>query len=190
MKTSTNILTMFILIFIMTSCKKEADISQAIQPVVSSEYIEFTIDGRRYSIVGSGTENTINADGAAVLTDFGFQKGLVFRFVKMNPLEMVGFSVYDYNYPMASQYTISGNPNHSPLYNPSEFGFVMEDSRQYIMSLSTTGAFEFTSIDSVAGAAVEGSFFLNNLQLTDKDGNTLSTGHSLTNGKFRVIIQG
>jgi len=189
MKTLSHFMVFFILLFVSASCQKEDATSPAIPPIVNGEYIEFRIDGHQYKITGSAAGGTVNADAAAMLFDSGFQKGLVFRFVNMDPLQMVGFTVYDLTFPMGNQYTISADPYQTNPYNPSEFGFIMEDERQYIFSLATTGSFEFTSIDSVVGGIVEGIMQLTNLDLTDENGDVISSGHTLTNGKFRVIIQ-
>ncbi len=190
MRTFKIISLALIILSTITGCTKETEITNpASQPTSNGEYIEFTISGQQYSFTSSGSGNTLLADASAHLVDMGFQKGLIFRFIRMSPLGVVGFSAHDINYPMANQYTISGDPNQMKPYNPSEFGFIMEDQSQYNFTTATTGSFEFTSIDSVAGGIVEGTIQLTNLDFTDENGDVISTGHTLSNGKFKVIIQ-
>lgn len=191
MKTSKYYIILGFALTLLFACKKEADPNnQTTQPNnTNEEFIEFKIDGSFYRIESFNSGSSIMAYATAQLLDFGSYKGLIFRFVNMSPLEIVGFSIYDSNYPVKNHYDISFDVNQAPIFNPSEFGFIMSDENQFMVSVQTTGSFDFTRIDSVIGGVVEGTFNLNKLSFADSDGNPISSGHTLTEGKFKTFIQ-
>lgn len=161
---------------IFTSCKKDSS------SPASNNYIEFKIDGQQYRMEQDQEANGDFTTGAAQHTGPTFGKyGLTIAFGHSLSDEGAGMTIIDAQKVTKSHYdltTLGGNI----------FTYIMPNSTQYISGASSTLTVDFSIIDTAVAGTLEGTFTATNLELQDEDGNTISTGHTLTEGKVKTII--
>ena len=159
-----------------TSCKKDSS------SPASNNYIEFKIDGQQYRMEQNQESNGEFTTGAAQHSGPTFGKyGLIVAFGHSLSDEGAGFTLIDAQKLTQPHYyftTVDGGV----------FTYIMPNSTQYISGATSTLTIDFSTIDTVAAGTLEGTFSATNLELQDEDGNTISTGHTLTDGKVRTII--
>lgn len=150
------------------------------------EYIEFKIDGRLYRMEEQqvGVDNTDFIIGAARPTGPTSGKyGLQIAFAHSTQDEGAGILILD-NEPVTKSHYDLNQVDFSSM-----FSYIMPNRNQYMLTDLSAGSIDFTNIDTAFNHEVVATFQISNLELWDKDGNVISTGHTLTDGKIKTKIE-
>lgn len=152
----------------------------------TGEYIEFKIDGQLYRMeeqqIGAG--NTDFIVGAARHSGPTYGKyGLTISFAHSTQDEGASVSVID-NEPITKSHYDLSLVDFSSLVT-----YIMPNGNQYMISDISAGTIDFTSIDTSLNHALDATFQITNLELWDEDGNVISTGHTLTDGKIKTKVE-
>ena len=151
----------------------------------TGDYIEFKIDGQLYRMneqqIGPGNTDFITGAARQEAT-FGGKYALQIAFGHSTQDEAVGLAVADYAKITKPHYELT-------LADGEMFTYIMPNSNQYMTSSTSHGSIDFTSIDTTLNHTVEATFQMTGLELWDQDGNVISSGHTLTEGKIKTKIK-
>lgn len=189
-KTILVILTLATIV-LTNGCKKTEDMNPAIanSGTTTGNYIEFKIDGVQYRMDESFTNTSDFVIGAARHNQLDSLYWLSVVFGHSTSDEGATFEIYDSSSITKSAYTIHPYNPAVSTFLEGVFTYIMPTGNQYITTGDVTGTVNFTKIDTVLGQPAEGTFSFNNLELWDEDQDVLSTGHTLTDGKFKTVIR-
>jgi hypothetical protein len=168
------------LLTIVAGCKKDKQSDPASSD--SDEYIEFKIDGQFYRMDEQMNGSNFVVGAATHDGPFSGKYGLQIAFANSTQDEGATVMVLD-SEPITKQHYSLDLLNFTSLVT-----YIKPDQTQFIISATSVGNINFTSIDTTVNHAIEGTFEINNLDLQDIDGNFISTGHTLTDGKFKTSI--
>lgn len=178
----TPLLLFFLVGFCIVSCNKADDTPNA---PLSTGYMQFKMDGTTYRIEdynlssGTGTVMITNTPSIPLYqlvvvflsSSPGGADNFSLQQLSPNPLEKKNY-VYD-----------SFNATERPV-----FIQVLPNQFTYVLSSSSTGNIHLTRLDTISGGKVEGTFNFNNLDYKDKSGQLISSGHTLTEGSFSIVV--
>lgn len=184
MKNYIYVSAIFLLTFFATGCNPE-DQGNNGPKGTSTGFIEFKIDGSKYRIDDYNTN-----DGNGTVT---------FANTPSLPLYQVIIVFYTASPSGAdniSLHQISQSPIEAKNYEYGDFNAlerptfiqILPSLYGYSVTTESRGNVIFTRFDTYSGGKVEGTFQLNNLNYHDKDINTISSNHNLTEGKFSVVV--
>lgn len=146
-------------------------------------FIEFTIDGTQYRI--NSTPDAIAGSHSAI-----YATALPLRLLTNVFLSTTNDKVSGVTFGMR----VNG-PFRIQAYDSVtvasgvQFVATLPDKNTFVLDpLNGIGSIELTAVDSVSGGVFTGTFQFSNLTLQNENQQKISTGHTLTEGRFRITL--
>ena len=162
---------------LLFACKKDG-----ITPETS--FIEFTIDGTEYRI--NSTNSTLEGSHSGQYQTFPGPQHILTMVFQSATNDKVANVTLLLNRPDSLE--VKNYPNLS-VGGGTQFAAALPDLTIYgLAALDGAGSIELSKVATASGEAFEGTFQFTNLEYKDDQQQTISTGHTLTEGSFRVFL--
>lgn len=169
----------------VTSCSSDDDSSS----ITGGDFIEFSLDGDQYRIENFGDGRGNMTAILQNLPQFDSYKLVTSHFkVTANVNIGVSFVISD-SIPLGARSYIADGSTTGGLLTFPAFAFTENGEPAIRLDASvSSGVITIQHIDAQSGGRVEGTFDFEDLIQTETNGEVLSEGHRLTDGRFRMTI--